>query len=61
MTIITLHHLFYGHCMKLSGFVLGRGIFPRARYLKIDGAQLLLSFITANLLTCFMKITHFLA
>jgi hypothetical protein len=29
MTIITLHHLFCGNCVKLEGFVLGVGIFPR--------------------------------
>ena len=29
MTIITLHHLFWGHCMDSSVFVLGLSIFPR--------------------------------
>ena len=54
MTIITLHHLFFGHCVNLSVIVLDLGIFLRERSpkqsppishndLKKDGAQLLLS------------------
>ena len=57
MTIITLHHLFFGHCVNLSVIVLDLGIFLRERKylgpkqsppishndLKKDGAQLLLS------------------
>ena len=30
MTIITLHHLFFCHCVNLSGIVLDRGIFLRS-------------------------------
>ena len=57
MTIITLHHLFFGHCVSLSVIVLDLGIFLREHSLiqsndhtmtskkktKKNGAQLLLS------------------
>ena len=63
MTIITLHHLCFGHCANSSVIVLDLGIFaPEEKYLgpkqsppishndlKKDGAQLLLS----NYIKCY--------
>ena len=55
MTIITLHHLFFGQCVNLSEIVMDLGTFLRERSgpkqsplkshndLKKDGAQLVLS------------------